>query len=150
MAVYHLMTYLHYISIFFVFTGVFLELVLVRKTLSALNFKRVVLADSLYGIFSILVVTTGLLRAFIYGKGSDYYFSNWIFNLKFSLFIVAGLLSIYPTVVFLKERKAQKTNPTAEIEFEKYELIRKFILLEFLILLVIPMLAILMASGIGM
>lgn len=143
-------TYLHYVSVFMVFASILVEVFLVRKTVSTENFKRIVLADSLYGLFSILVVGSGLTRAFLYGKGSEYYFSNWIFNLKFSIFIVVGLLSILPTVKILKMRKQQKENPTTEINLEPYALIRKMILMELILLLLIPFLAILMANGIGM
>ncbi len=143
-------TYLHYLSILLVFGGVIIELFLVKKELTAESLKRIVKADAIYGLFSILLVTTGLLRVFLYGKGSDYYFGNWIFILKFSLFIVIGLLSILPTVTFLKLNKKLKKNPSEIMELPAYTTIRRMIQLELILLLLIPLLAVLMANGVGM
>jgi putative membrane protein len=144
------LTYLHYLSIIFVIAGVFAELFLVRKVVTKDNLKRIVAMDGVYGLASIVVVTTGLLRVYFYGKGSDYYFENSIFILKFSLFILVGLLSIFPTVTFLKLNKKQKESKEDQIEIPSYRLISNLIRIEFIILIIIPFLAILMANGIGM
>lgn len=142
------LTYGHYLSILLLVSSVFTELFLVKNKLSEKELKRLIKVDSVYGIMAILVVTTGLLRVFLYGKGSEYYFSNWVFNLKFSLFILVGLLSILPTVTFLKMRKNMKGEEPQELP--RYHLISLFVKLEFICLLIIPFLAVLMANGIGM
>jgi putative membrane protein len=110
--------------------------------------SKLVMIDGIYGLSSIFVVTTGLLRVFFYAKGSDYYFSNGIFILKFSLFIVVGLLSIVPTITFLKLRKQVKQEDLNEIELPKYRFILLSVRLELIILLLIPLLAVLMANGV--
>lgn len=142
-----LFTYLHYLSIIVVIATVFTEVFLVRKNISANRLKTIVKVDGIYGFSSIAVVATGLIRVYNYGKGSDYYFSNSIFIIKFSLFILVGILSIYPTVTFLKLRKANKNNENQNVEIHKYSLISILIKLELIILLMIPFLAILMANG---
>jgi len=145
-----LFTYLHYISFILVGAALFTELLLVKSQVSKANLARIVKADGVYGIFSIVLVTTGLIRVYYFGKGSDYYFSNWIFNLKFSLFILVGLLSILPTVQFLKLNKKFKQEPKeTQINIPNYSKIRISVILEFFILLLIPFLAILMANGVG-
>ncbi len=145
-----LITYLHYLSFILVGAALFTELLLVKQQLNKVNLSRIVKADAVYGIFSIVLVTTGLIRVFYFGKGSDYYFSNWIFNLKFSLFILVGLLSILPTIQFLKSNKKYKNEPNeTQIDLPNYTKIRISVILEFFILLLIPFLAILMANGVG-
>ncbi len=146
----YFITYLHYLSFILVGAALFTELLLVKPQLSKANLARIVKADAVYGIFSIVLVTTGLIRVFYFGKGSDYYFANWIFNLKFSLFILVGLLSILPTIQFLKLNKKYKQEPIeTQIDLPNYSKIRISVILEFFILLLIPFLAILMANGVG-
>jgi len=146
----YFITYLHYVSFILVGAALFTELLLVKQQLSKANLSRIVKADAVYGIFSIVLVTTGLIRVFYFGKGSDYYFANWIFNLKFSLFILVGLLSILPTIQFLKSNKKYKKEPIeTHIDLPNYKNIRISVILEFFILLLIPFLAILMANGVG-
>ena len=48
----------------------------------------------------------------VYGvKGPDFYLHNPWFHAKMSAFVLTGLLSILPTVRFLRWRKALATNP---------------------------------------
>jgi putative membrane protein len=67
---------------------------------------------------------------------------NWVFHTKLTLFIAIGLLSIYPTVFFLKNRKGKAeeviTIPTIIVWLLRFEL---------LLLAIIPLLAGLMARG---
>lgn len=146
----YFITYLHYLSFILVGAALFTELLLVKSQITKSVLSKIVKADAVYGIFSIVLVTTGLIRVFYFGKGSDYYFSNWIFNLKFSLFILVGLLSILPTIQFLKLNKKLKLEANeTQIDLPNYSKIRISVILEFFILLLIPFLAILMANGVG-
>ena len=56
-----------------------------------------------------------------------------------------GILSIWPTIFFLKN---QKGNDEDVVNIPNY--IRKIILVEVVLLLVVPMLAVLMARGVGL
>ena len=112
--------------------------------------KKLTVVDGIYGISSVVLVTTGLLRVFYFGKGDAYYFANWVFILKFSLFILVGLLSIYPTVLFLKLNKKLKKSTETSIEIPRFSLIKGIVISEILIILIIPLLAILMAQGVGL
>ncbi len=112
--------------------------------------KKLTVVDGIYGLSSVFLVATGLLRVFYFGKGDTYYFANWIFILKFSLFILVGLLSIYPTVLFLKLNKKLKKSAEPSIEIPKFSLVKRIVISEILIVLIIPLLAILMAQGVGL
>jgi putative membrane protein len=61
------------------------------------------------------------------------------------LFVIIGLLSIYPTVFFIKKRKG---NPTELVTIPKS--IFLMIRLELVLVFTIPLLAGLMAKGIGL
>lgn len=52
------------------------------------------------------ILIVGLLRAIGFEQGTSYYFQSVPFMAKVSLFLIFGLLSIYPTVEFLSWRDA--------------------------------------------
>ena len=106
--------------------------------------QRVSVIDGVYGISAILVLVMGLLLWFYVGKPPEYYSSNWVFHLKVGLFLIVGLLSIIPTIFFIKNRKG---NPQELIELPKH--IKRLISIELLILFVLPLLATMMAHGVG-
>ena len=141
-------TYVHLICIIAVFCCLILELRLVKETVSWNTLRLLNKIDGIYGIAAILVVATGLLNWIVFGKGYDYYAGNILFIIKFSLFIVVGLLSIFPTVMFAKLKKRNKEEPPSSLTLLYHDKIRKVIILEIAIMSCIPLLAELMANGI--
>ena len=135
---------IHFISIFFVVASVFAEFILVKPKLIRTQISLLSKIDALYGISSILVVGAGLLLWFVVGKSPEYYAGNHIFFTKIGLFTLVGLLSLYPTIFFFKNRKG---NMDDEVIMPKS--IKTVIIIEFCILLIIPFLASAMAAGIG-
>jgi putative membrane protein len=144
-----LLAYGHYFSILLVISSLVTELFVFGRILSAREMKILQRADAFYGIGAILVLITGFLRIYNFGKGPDYYFSNAVFLAKLGIFIIVGLLSIYPTIVFLKWRKLKTAGEGIELDINQYKKIRHFILLETILVFMLPLLAALMARGIG-
>ncbi len=142
-----LIAYVHYLSVFGVIAALTVEAFTLRKDLSARDRRILGKADTVYGIAAILVLITGFTRVYFLGKGPEYYFSNTIFLTKLGLFIVVGILSAYPTVVFLKWRKIGSDIIT--LESKQYLLIRRLIYLEIILVLILPLLAAMMARGMG-
>ncbi len=137
--------YLHLVSIFLVVGTLFFEAVFVKDVMSKKDIQKISRIDGLYGFAAILVVGIGLwMWLGPIGKPSEFYSYNWIFHTKVGLFITVGLLSIYPTVFFIKNRKGE------DDELVKVpSLVKNMIYLEVGILFLIPLLAVLMARGIG-
>jgi putative membrane protein len=100
-------------------------------------------------VSAIVLLIVGFTRVFHTEKGADYYFGSGPFLAKLSLFIVAGLLSIYPTVQFLGWRKALKAGQLPTLDDGKLRMIRRVIHFELLLLFAIMLFAALMARGIG-
>ncbi|MCA6079070.1 DUF2214 family protein [Fulvivirga sedimenti] len=144
-----LLAYAHYLSILLVISSLVVEAFVFTKEMGLREMKILQRADTLYGIAALLVLLTGFVRVYYYGKGSEYYFGNAVFLTKLSLFIVVGLLSIYPTVAFLRWRKLDKPEEGIKLPDKEYRKIRHFILLEVILVLTLPLLAALMARGIG-
>ena len=100
--------FLHFLSAFGLVSTVILERVLFKPNLSAGEVKRLAKIDGFYGLSAITVLIVGFLRVFYFEKGSAFYFSNPMFHIKLTVFIIIGLLSIYPTVKLLKWGKTKE------------------------------------------
>ena len=84
-----------------------------------------------------------------YEKGTSYYFHSVPFMAKVSLFLVVGLLSIYPTVEFLSWRTSLKQGQAPIITTHKLRTIRSIIRWELLGVGLIVLCATLTAQGVG-
>jgi putative membrane protein len=137
--------YLHFISVFTIAGSLISEHLLLKKAMSRKELNRISQVDAIYGLAALTLLAAGMtLWLSGAGKPSVYYTKNWIFHLKISLFLCIGLLSIYPTVFFLRNRKG---NPEEIIAVPQaiFTLLR----IELALLFLIPLLAGLMARGIG-
>lgn len=139
--------YLHFVSIFIVVSTVVAEHLFVKPQMTKAELNRIARLDGLYGVSSIFVLAAGLyLWLGGIGKPAQFYTENLIFLTKVGLFIVVGLLSIYPTVFFLKNRKGENENELVNIP----KSIKMILRIELLILFTIPLLATLMSRGFGL
>ena len=80
------------------------ERVLTKGDLTVDNARRILTADLMFGIAAGVVLVIGMLRVGFFEKGPEYYWHSATFVAKFTLFVIVGLLSIYPTVEFLRWR----------------------------------------------
>ena len=141
--------YLHYLSIFLLFALLSIEHVQFKLPLDLHRVRSLIITDVAYGICAGLVLFTGLARVIWYGKGLDYYLGNSLFHAKVGLFILVGLISVVPTFVFLNWRNSLKAGEIPQVSARQARLVIGVIRLELLLLLAIPLLAVLMASGYG-
>jgi putative membrane protein len=140
-----ILRYLHFISIFTIVGTLVSEHVLLRKSLSRAELAKLSRIDAVYGLAALTLLTVGLtLWLGSFGKPAVYYSKNWIFHTKISLFALIGLLSIYPTIFFIKNRKGDPDEIVA-VPKSVFWMLR----LELVILLIIPLLAGLMSRGVG-
>lgn len=142
--------YLHYIGIMALMGSLISEHLILKANMGSEQIKSLAGIDLVYGLSAILVLVTGLLRWFIYGKfGSDYYLSNPLFHTKLTLFVILAVLSIFPTLKFLKWRRQVKSGHDPDITEKAVKRLLMFIRFELLIMIVIPLLAVLLALGYG-
>lgn len=145
MALEIILRYLHFISIFAIVSSLVSEHLLLKKELTRAEVARLSRIDAVYGIAAIILVAAALtLWLGSIGKPAIFYSKNWIFQTKLTLFVIVGLLSIHPTVFFIKNRKG---NPAEIVEIPRsvFWMLR----FELLLLFIIPLLAGLMAHGVG-
>lgn len=96
----------HHLLIFGLFGILFAEFLLVRPGLDQARLRRVARIDAWYGILAALILAVGFSRAVFAAKGWDYYAHNFFFWAKIGTFALIGLLSAWPTVQFLRWRRA--------------------------------------------
>ncbi|MBL0270499.1 MAG: DUF2214 family protein [Chitinophagaceae bacterium] len=138
--------YLHFLSILTIAATVLGEYLLLKPVMTRKEIGRLSKIDAFYGLAAIVLLGAGLTLWFGgISKPTFYYSKNWIFHLKVGLFALVGILSIYPTVFFIKQRKGDAAE-TISIPSKLIWMIR----LELILLLIIPLLATLMARGIGL
>jgi putative membrane protein len=141
-----LLRYIHFICILVIAGSLTAEHVLLRRSLPRADFARLAVIDAIYGVAALVLLGAGLtLWLGGVGKASEFYSRNWVFQLKLGLFLSIGLISIYPTVFFVKQRRG---NPAELIPVPAAVI--WLLRLELMLLAVIPLLAVLMARGIGL
>lgn len=139
-----LIKYLHFICIFAIISSIVGEHLLLKPQMTREEIKRLAILDAVYGYATILLLAAGFSLWFWVGKPAEYYSKNWVFHLKIGLFVIVGLLSIYPTIFINKQKKGTKSDLVDVPPSIKY-----IIRLELLILFIMPLTASLMAKGIG-
>ena len=145
-----LMASLHHLAAFTLTACLVYEFVAFQRTLSIGEARRIQRVDLWYGISSGVVLAAGLLRVFFFEKGSAFYAANPLFWVKMGLFVVVGLLSIYPTIRFIRWGEHLKAGDDLELEEGEHKRIRLLLNLEVLGLALILFAAPAMARAIGM
>lgn len=142
--------YLHYLSFMLSFGALAIEGLTLKPDLSLKEAWRVLIADGVYGIAATGVLATGILRVLYFDQGKAFYLSNPVFYAKVAIFLVVGTLSLYPTVSFLRWIKALRAGEVPSLEQPQVNRLLWLIRIELVGFAMIPLLAALMARGIGL
>jgi len=95
----------HHVMIFGIFAIAFAEFMIVRPGMSTAGVLRVASIDRWYGVLAGAIVIIGLCRAIFAAKGWAYYSHNGFFWAKMATFATIGLLSVPPTLAFIRWRR---------------------------------------------
>ena len=134
----------HHLAIFGILAVLVAEWALVRVGMDVAEVRRVGRIDSAYGLLAAAVLVIGVSRVVWGAKPADFYVDNPVFWAKLNVFAVIGVLSIWPTVRFVRWRRAD--GPPEEGEVRRA---RRFVQLQLGLFVALPVLAALMARGIG-
>ena len=105
-----LLASLHHLLFFGLVAMLVSEATLLRGTVDATAVQRLAKLDAGYGIAAGLLLVAGLARVFYGIKGYDFYLHNPWFHAKLGCFVLVGLLSILPTIRFLRWRKQMRAD----------------------------------------
>lgn len=139
----------HHLAVFGVFAVLVVEWALVRPGIDAEDVRRIARVDAAYGLLAVAVLAAGFARVFAGDKPTDFYFDNPVFWAKLGAFATVGLLSIGPTIRYLRWRRAAAADDAAP-DAGEVTATRRTVGLELAIFAAIPALAAVMARGIGL
>jgi putative membrane protein len=145
-----LMAFLHHILAFTLTACIVYEFIAYRKNMGIAEMRRIQRVDLAYGISAGLLIVVGLLRVFFFEKGPNFYMNNPFFWVKMNAFLVVGLLSIDPTIRYIRWNRTLQQNNLPEISETEYKRTRLLLWLEVIGIAVILLAAPMMARGIGM
>lgn len=144
-----LLAYVHILAILMMTTFVTSETVLCRKEwMNPAAVERLVRVDLLYGISALVLLASGLARSWWGMKGVDWYWAQPLLYAKVTLFVVIGLMSIVPTLRFLRWRRELRATGALPNDTEVRNT-RRWVMVEAHLIAVIPLLAVFLARGVG-
>ncbi|HSI52761.1 MAG: DUF2214 family protein [Ramlibacter sp.] len=144
-----LLAYAHLLAILTLVVFISSEAALCRiEWMNARVVERLARVDMVYGIAAGAVLLTGIARTWWGVKGTGWYWTNGLLHLKLTMFIVVGLISIKPTIMFRQWNKALKATGALPDETQ-VRLARKWVMIQAHLIAVIPLVAVFLARGFG-
>jgi putative membrane protein len=143
------LAFLHHAAAFVIVGVLTAELVLLGGDLTPTSARSILRMDVAYGIAAVVLLIVGFGRVLYTEKGPTYYLHSIPFLVKISLFLIVGLLSIYPTFPFLGWRGALRAGRAPALAAPVRRRLRMVVHIELTLLFVIMLCAALMARLIG-
>jgi putative membrane protein len=143
-----LMAFIHHLAAFTVVATLAVEVALFQPPFSMAQARRLQRIDSIFGVAAGVVLVVGLLRVVYFEKGPAY-LARHVLPMKFAAFVVASLISIYPTVTFLAWNRNLRAGEAPQISATQVQRVRRCLQLELASILVILACAAFMARGFG-
>jgi len=142
--------YIHYLGIILCFGALIYEINFLKVGLNKKEVINMIVADVIYGIAGLALLITGILRVKYFGQGGEFYVNNPIFWVKVSIYVIVGLLSLYPTTTYILWAIPLSKNELPIISDKIVKRFKIIISTEIVCFAIIPFFATLMARGIGL
>ena len=144
-----ILAYVHFLAILTMVVFISSEAALCRvEWLNKAVVERLARIDAIYGMAAMLVLASGVARTVWGVKGSAWYWTNPLLHIKLTLFIIVGVMSIFPTITYIRWRKQVRADGTLPAEAEVRKT-RKLVMIQAHILVLIPLFAVFLARGFG-
>jgi putative membrane protein len=134
----------HHLLIFGIFGIICAELWALRSGVTSATVGRIASIDLWYGILAAAIVVVGFCRAIFAAKGWAYYSHNAFFWAKILSFALIGILSVPPTLTFIRLRNSGAVPVGPDIQR-----VRRYLHAEFSLFVFLPIFAAAMARGYG-
>jgi putative membrane protein len=141
-----IVAWIHYIGIMLLIASLLGEHLTLKQELTVAEARTIQSLDIVYGVSATIVLVTGILRMFL-EKGAAYYNHHIAFHILFGLFVIAALISIYPTVIFLRWRNDTRAGRGQQLERGQFKKIQMMVRVEMTLMLLAPLFATWMAHG---
>jgi putative membrane protein len=143
------MAYGHYLSFMVCFAALVLERRLIRPQPDRRDAIWMVVTDVVYGLAALGVLVTGILRVLYFGQGSAFYTENPLFWWKVGTYLAVGALSLYPTITYILWAIPLRKGELPQVSEALATRLKWILNIEILGFALIPLLAALMARGVG-
>jgi putative membrane protein len=143
------LAFLHHAAAFVIVGVLTAELVVLGGELTTTSARSVLRMDAAYGVAAAVLLIVGFGRVLYTEKGPGYYFHSVPFLVKIGLFLIVGLLSVYPTLEYLSWRGALRAGKAPVLEAPVRRRLRLIVHIELTLLFVIMLCAAMMARLIG-
>jgi putative membrane protein len=140
----------HHLGILTVAGLLVAELFLVHTAPAPATIRLLARLDAGFGLAAAATLAAGFGRVFLGIRPHEFYLENPVFWAKVAAFAGVGLLSIGPTLRFLKWRRAIAADGNFAPAMPDVVRVRRFLWGETLLFLTIPVFAALMARGYGL
>lgn len=140
--------FLHFVFAFGIVASLFFEWFTFSRTPTLREARQLAQADRWYGAFAMGLLAVGAVRVVYFEKGWEFYKAMPFFHLKLTLFVVIGLLSIYPTISFARWRSALNAGQAPQVSEQQYRRISRLLGLQLILLVPLLLSASLMAKGV--
>lgn len=144
-----ILAFLHYIAIFMLFGFLATQALAFRGNLDEKMIRLLGRIDLWYFGAAIAALVTGFLRLVFGAKGPDFYLDAWPVYVKIGLFLAIALISVSPTLTFIKWRRALDHDPNWHVPEEERLKVKRFVMIELHLAALIPLFAVIMARGLG-
>jgi putative membrane protein len=134
----------HHLIIFALFGILAVELVLVRRGITLELAAKLSRVDVWYGALAGAILIVGFSRAIFAAKGWGYYSHNAFFWAKIATFALIALLSVPPTLRYLRWQRLDDGPSSQEVGR-----VRRFLYAEVFLFAFLPIFAAAMARGYG-
>ena len=111
--------------------------------------RSLVVLDRLYGIAAGLMLIIGALRVAYGVKDPSFYLLNSLFWAKMLAFGTVGALSVVPTITYVRWTRQLKVDANFHPSDHEISRVRKFVRLQLITFVLIPVFAAAMARGYG-
>lgn len=145
---YSLFRLLHLAAIILLAATVVIENIAIKASISGEDARNLAKVDKVAGLGLALTLIFGLLLWFVVGKPAEFYSGNPVFHAKLGLFALLLAAAAYPALFFIRNGKRDAADDQEAIAVPTA--VRLLLRCELLLLALMPVLAFLMARGIGL
>ena len=142
--------YVHYVSFMLCFGALVLERRLIKANPSKQDATLMVITDVAYGIAALALLGSGILRVLYFGQGSEFYTENPLFWWKVGVYLAVGGLSLYPTITYILWAIPLRKGELPQVSEALAKRLGWILNIELVGFATIPLLATLMARGVGL
>lgn len=138
----------HMLTLAVGFAAVYVRGSALARPLDEAGWRRLLNADSVWGLAAGAWIASGLARVFFGGKQPAFYWRNGFFWVKIGLFALVFVLELGPMVTFIRVRAALRRGvPVPAVDVQRYRRINS---IEIALVVTIVFVAALMARGVWM